>query len=79
VAQAIQAQAEGARDAGGDAAGERCQIEKPLKGRVAEQKGRMGLFIRTIGIARATTMDGFERTPSTTSSASSSCAALPPP
>jgi hypothetical protein len=53
-------EAERPRCARDDAAGQQCQIENPLVERAfAEQKDRMGLFIRTIRIARATAKIGI--------------------
>jgi hypothetical protein len=44
-----------------DAADQQCEIENPRRVEhvFAEQKDRMGLFIRTIGIARATIKIGM--------------------
>jgi IS5 family transposase len=44
-----------------EAAGQQCEIENPLACQTvfAEQKDRMELFIRTIGIVRATTKIGM--------------------
>ena len=54
-------EAERPRYARDDAAGQQCEIENPLACRacVRRAKGSDGLFIRTIGIARATTKIGM--------------------
>src|SRR6476660_8842530 len=55
-------EAERPRYARDDAAGQQCEIENARARRAyvfAEQKHRVGVFVRTIGIARATTKNGM--------------------